>query len=64
MNENQEEKKSSTTEFIEAIKTPGVLMYSAVYFCVKAASYGLLFWLPSYLKFDLGLHEVIDQIVC
>lgn len=35
---------------MEAVKIPGVLMYSMSYFCLKFASYGLLLWLPMFLK--------------
>ena len=29
---------------------PGVLQYSVSYFCIKFSSYGLMLWLPFYLK--------------
>lgn len=44
--------------FKEALQVPGVIIYSIIYFCVKAASYGVLFWLPTYLKSELGLNQV------
>jgi len=44
--------------FFEALKLPGVFLYSVVYICVKSALYGLLFWLPMYLKVEVGFKEV------
>jgi hypothetical protein len=55
--ENEEE-----VGFCEALKAPGVLIYSIVFFCVKAASYGLLYWLPTYLKSDLGFGQVTPKL--
>jgi hypothetical protein len=49
--------------YLEAVKMPGVIIYSTIYFCIKAASYGLLFWLPTYLRNDVGLDEVIFSYI-
>lgn len=45
-------KTSKGINFKNAWKIPGVLQYSLSYFCIKFSSYGLMLWLPLYLKND------------
>lgn len=39
---------------MEALKSPGVIKYAITFACVKGSTYGILFWLPNYLKTVIG----------
>ena len=49
--------------FWEAWKVPGVLLYAIAYMCTKASTSGIMFWLPTYLKLDIGFGAVKLMIV-
>jgi len=51
--------------FWEAWKIPGVILYSVVFTCAKASITAMLFWLPSYLKIDVGFQsETAELLAC
>ena len=53
------DKKSSEKSigFLKAWTIPGVAFYAVSFACLKGTQYGMLFWLPLYLK-DQGLSDV------
>lgn len=40
--------------FFQAWTIPGVALYAGVYACVKCVNYGMMMWLPYYVKEGLG----------
>jgi len=51
--------KARPIGFWEACRTPGVMLYALVFTCAKASINAMLFWLPSYLKIDVGFQKVL-----
>lgn len=51
---------SAGISFLEAWAIPGVLMYAICNSFVKLSTYGILYWLPSYAKYQL--HYNTNQI--
>lgn len=46
----EHQKVAKGISFWDAWKIPGVVAYSFSYFCMKFSSYGLMLWLPMFLK--------------
>jgi hypothetical protein len=46
--------------FVKAWTIPGVAFYAISFACLKGTQYGMLFWLPLYLK-EQGMSEVIRK---
>lgn len=48
---------------MDALKIPGVINYSISFFCLKLATYGILFWLPLYLQLNHNYSDYQSSIV-
>ena len=52
-NTGSKESREKAISFIDAWKIPGVIQYAICITFVKLSTYGILYWLPSYSKYEL-----------
>jgi len=55
------EVKKKSINYFSAWLVPGVFLYTMTYMGLKASTYGLLFWLPTYLE-DLNFKKYSSSI--
>ena len=61
--ETVESKSEGAISFWKAWLIPGVIPFAACIACVKCATYGMLFWLPSYADKELEYDETSISII-
>lgn len=59
----KEEKEEKAISFWKAWLLPGVIPFVLCIACVKCATYGMLFWLPSYAKKELKYSHTDVEII-
>lgn len=57
------EAPSQAIGFFKAWTIPGVVGLSVCYFGLKFANYGLMLWLPTYVKDELNFSDVSELII-